>query len=252
MHDLDMTRAFIGLLFYSAVFKSNQKSTRALFATNGSGRDIFRCVMSRHQFEILLTNLQFGNPDNRNERKRIRLDAPHWRNFRQLLYSLGSCTCIDEMLISFRGCCKFKVYIDIKATHVSCRCKDIIFTMSTYVLAKNSDGSPLPPEDQHFSKPTQAVVGLPKEIQGINKNVTGDNRFPSVELVNALRSIGLAYVKPEIITYYNGTKGGIDALDKECANYSTGRWAKRWPMAIFYHLLDISAVNSIVLFNCFK
>lgn len=39
--------------------------------------------------------------------------------------------------------------------------------------------------------------------------------------------------KPEIISYYNSTKGGVDALDEKCSIYSTGRRTRRWPMAIF-------------------
>lgn len=58
--------------------------------------------------------------------------------------------------------------------------------------------------------------------------------------------------KPEIISYYNSTKGGVDALDEKCSVYSTGRRTRRWPLAIFYRLLDISSVNSYVLYNSFK
>lgn len=35
---------FPGLLMYSAVFKSNQEEDGCLFATDISGREIFRCV----------------------------------------------------------------------------------------------------------------------------------------------------------------------------------------------------------------
>lgn len=58
--------------------------------------------------------------------------------------------------------------------------------------------------------------------------------------------------KPEIISYYNSTKGGVDALDEKCSIYSTGRRTRRWLLAIFYRLLDISSLNSYVLYNSFK
>lgn len=58
--------------------------------------------------------------------------------------------------------------------------------------------------------------------------------------------------KPEIISYYNRTKGDVDALEENCSMYCTGRRTRRWPMAIFFHLLDISSVNSFVLYNSFK
>ena len=33
--------------------------------------------------------------------------------------------------------------------------------------------------------------------------------------------------KPEIISYYNRTKGGVDALDEKCSVYCTGRRTRR-------------------------
>ena len=54
--------------------------------------------------------------------------------------------------------------------------------------------------------------------------------------------------KPEIINFYNNTKGGVDALDQRCATYSCQRRTRRWPMAIFGAMLDISRVNSYLLF----
>ncbi|XP_057662492.1 uncharacterized protein LOC130897576 [Diorhabda carinulata] len=36
--------------------------------------------------------------------------------------------------------------------------------------------------------------------------------------------------KPEIITFYNNTKSGVDVVDKLCASYNVARSTKRWPM----------------------
>jgi hypothetical protein len=52
---------------------------------------------------------------------------------------------------------------------------------------------------------------------------------------------------PEIILYYNNTKIGVDLRDQRCSNYSTGRRTRKWPLAVFYRLLDISASNSYVV-----
>lgn len=52
---------------------------------------------------------------------------------------------------------------------------------------------------------------------------------------------------PEIIDFYNATKGGVDTLDKKTACYATGRRSRRWPLTIFYRLLDISVVNSEII-----
>jgi hypothetical protein len=55
--------------------------------------------------------------------------------------------------------------------------------------------------------------------------------------------------KPEIILYYNSTKFGVDILDQLCVTYTTGIATRRWPLALFYCMLDIIGVNSLVLYS---
>lgn len=52
--------------------------------------------------------------------------------------------------------------------------------------------------------------------------------------------------KPEMITFYN-SKGSVDTLDQKCAIYSTSRRTQRWPMAVFYRMLDVSAANAYII-----
>ena len=40
--------------------------------------------------------------------------------------------------------------------------------------------------------------------------------------------------KPEIIKYYNKTKGGVDTMDKMLDEYIVKRRTLRWPLAIFF------------------
>lgn len=54
--------------------------------------------------------------------------------------------------------------------------------------------------------------------------------------------------KPEIIKYYNSTKGAVDTLDEMVGTYRCKRKVLRWPLALFENMLDISAVNALVLF----
>ena len=55
--------------------------------------------------------------------------------------------------------------------------------------------------------------------------------------------------KPETVEFYNETKAGVDALDQKVRHYTTYRKTKRWPLAVFYNILDIAAYNSYVLFK---
>ncbi|XP_072397941.1 uncharacterized protein [Diabrotica undecimpunctata] len=53
--------------------------------------------------------------------------------------------------------------------------------------------------------------------------------------------------KPEVITFYNSTKGGVDTVDQLRGSYTVARNRKRWPMVIFYGLLDVAAINAFVI-----
>lgn len=55
--------------------------------------------------------------------------------------------------------------------------------------------------------------------------------------------------KPEIILDYNSYKGGVDTVDKMCSTYSVARRTRRWPLAIFFQLLNIAGINSQILYN---
>ena len=45
---------------------------------------------------------------------------------------------------------------------------------------------------------------------------------------------------------YNATKGGVDNMDKLVSAYSFKRRTLRWPLAIFFNILDIPAYNAFI------
>lgn len=53
--------------------------------------------------------------------------------------------------------------------------------------------------------------------------------------------------KPDIIHFYNQTKSGVDNFDHLARVYSCKRRTKRWPMTIFFNILDSAAIASYVL-----
>lgn len=54
---------------------------------------------------------------------------------------------------------------------------------------------------------------------------------------------------PEIITDYNKTKIGVDLVDQMCEKYNVARTTKRWPMVVFYNLLNISGINACCVYK---
>ena len=53
--------------------------------------------------------------------------------------------------------------------------------------------------------------------------------------------------KPEIIQYYNSTIVGVDTMDQMVRYYSTKRMTHRWPMVVFFNMIDISAMNALII-----
>jgi hypothetical protein len=125
---------------------------KAIFATDGTGRDIFRAVMSKFRFAFLLSVLRFDNADTRKERQKDDPTAPISFLFNrfvsncQKVYTIGTCATIDEMLVSFRGRCKFRMYIPNKPAKYGLKIMALTDSRNHYFLngyiyvGKNSDG----------------------------------------------------------------------------------------------------------------
>lgn len=54
--------------------------------------------------------------------------------------------------------------------------------------------------------------------------------------------------EPEIIHFYNSTKGAVNTVDQMCSNICTNRKTKRWPLCIFHNMLNLSIINSYVIY----
>lgn len=312
-------RAFIGLLYLAGVFKSNNEDLKALFATDGTGRDIFRATMSLNRFYFLLSALCFDDRTTRPQRiangDTLAAISDIFNKFItncQSNYSCGEYLTIDEMLIAFRGRCKFRMYLKNKPDKYGLKVQCLVDARTHYLLnaflytGKGTHKT----NPRKLAIPTLDILALIPPIDGTNRNITADNWFSSMELVRELQKHNLTYVgtvkknkreipnqfqpnknrpqnssifgftknetlvsfvpkknrsvllissmhhtdtiiqgKPEIINFYNETKGGVDSLDQKCACYKTGRRTRRWPQAVWFRILDIGGVNSNVIFN---
>lgn len=58
-----------------------------------------------------------------------------------------------------------------------------------------------------------------------------------------------AKMKPNTVTYYNRTKCGVDVADQMLRKYSTNCGTRRWPVHVFYNVLDIAALNAWIIFK---
>ena len=55
--------------------------------------------------------------------------------------------------------------------------------------------------------------------------------------------------KPETVTFYNKTKCGVDIADQMARQYTVKAGTRRWPVAVFYNILDIACINACVLYK---
>lgn len=54
---------------------------------------------------------------------------------------------------------------------------------------------------------------------------------------------------PETILFYNKTKFGVDITDQMARKYSVKSGSRRWPLQVFFNILDLAAINAWVLYN---
>ncbi|TWW74048.1 hypothetical protein D4764_14G0000490 [Takifugu flavidus] len=55
--------------------------------------------------------------------------------------------------------------------------------------------------------------------------------------------------KPNTITLYNTTKCGVDVMDQMVREYTVRAGTRRWPVAVFYNMIDMAALNAHVLYQ---
>ncbi|CAG9577485.1 unnamed protein product [Danaus chrysippus] len=54
--------------------------------------------------------------------------------------------------------------------------------------------------------------------------------------------------KPSIITFYNSTKSGVDVVDKLARTYDVSRNCKRWPLTVFFSMLNHAGINGFIVY----
>ncbi|KAJ8883967.1 hypothetical protein PR048_015823, partial [Dryococelus australis] len=54
---------------------------------------------------------------------------------------------------------------------------------------------------------------------------------------------------PETVSFYNATKYGVDVLNQMARKYSVRVASRCWPVKVFYNILDLTGINTWVLFK---
>ena len=55
--------------------------------------------------------------------------------------------------------------------------------------------------------------------------------------------------KPETVVFYNETKVGVDVLDQMSRCYSAKAGSRRWPIHVFYNVINNTLINSWIIYK---
>lgn len=98
---------------------------------------------------------------------------------------------------------------------------------------------------------------IPSSIFAFRENCTLVSHVPkpkkNVLLISSMHDddeIDETTQKPMMIIDYNKTKIGVDMVDQLSSNYNVARNTRRWPMVVFYTLLNVTGINSFIIFKC--
>lgn len=117
-HTTDITEinAFIGLIYHAAQWKSNRVDVKDLWSS-ANGITLYRCTMSKSRFIFLSNCLRFDIRETRSADDRLAPIRDIWDKFIancEFYYDASNEITVVEQLLSFRGRCKFRMYIKSK------------------------------------------------------------------------------------------------------------------------------------------
>lgn len=199
--DVIEVRAFMGLLYLAGVSRASHLNLSDLWATDGTGIEYFRCVMTLSRFQFIMRCIRFDNIHDREARKTTDKLAPIRHSFEGFVkrcqenYTIGADTTIDEMLESFRGRCGFRQYIKSKPVRYGIKIFSLADSRSYYTYNMEIYAGKQP--DGPFmlnNSPTNVVKRLVGPIMGSGRNITMDNWFTSIDLAQDLLKENLTIV----------------------------------------------------------
>ncbi|CAG4988189.1 unnamed protein product [Parnassius apollo] len=91
-----------------------------------------------------------------------------------------------------------------------------------------------------------------------NKPVTFLSSYVGAEpvsLVERFDKVNKTRIKitcPRVIKEYNAHMGGVDLLDSFIGRYRISMRSRKWYLRIFYHLLDMTVINSWLVYKDLK
>lgn len=185
-------KALLGILIFSALHKDNHLNASVMFDTAKSGL-LYKAAFSEKRFRFLMDCLRFDDKATRPQRRESDKFAPIREIWDVLIsscienYEPGPYLTVDEQLLAFRGRCPFKMYIPNKPAKYGIKIIMVCDAGSKYMLnAEPYLGKQSTPRGMPVSE--YFVKKLITPYQGSNRNLTMDNWFTSIPLIDQLKN----------------------------------------------------------------
>lgn len=199
--DVVEMEAFIGLHILAGAFKGQYRSTEDLWSER-DGQPAFRATMSRERFCALKSAMRFDDPLRRNRDDPL---APIRYVFESFTCKLrryvvaGPFLTVDEQLVEFHGRVHFRQYIPSKPGKFGMKIFWVCDAENAYCLnglvyiGKDTVSADTMSENSN-SLPESVVMQLCAPFLKKGRNITADNWFTSLPLVQRLRNESTTYV----------------------------------------------------------
>ncbi|GBP42663.1 PiggyBac transposable element-derived protein 4 [Eumeta japonica] len=92
-----------------------------------------------------------------------------------------------------------------------------------------------------------SIFGFDKEMTLVSYKPKTNKIVYLLSTTHDQPSINANSKKPEIIEFYNSTKGAVDTVDQMCSIMSTSRKTNRWPLCLFFNIQNLTIVNAYVI-----
>ncbi|KAJ8358228.1 hypothetical protein AAFF_G00021470 [Aldrovandia affinis] len=203
-----------------------------------------------------------------------------WEGRLGLLFNPGQDICVDEQLVPFRGRCRFRQYIPNKPAKYGIKIWVACDVATSYAWKMQVYTGKQEGARPEVNQGRRVVLELTEELQGYGHTVSCDNFFTSYALAEELLRRKMALVgtirrnKPNLLQTrqrailssvfaFTKTHTAVSYVPKRGRNvlllstkhrepsvvgtYSCRRKSSRWPLTLFYNILDVSAYNAFVL-----
>ncbi|GFS15912.1 PiggyBac transposable element-derived protein 4 [Elysia marginata] len=109
----------------------------------------------------------------------------------------------------------------------------------------------IPPEDQTLAQKGEPKFCFRKDAMLVSYKSGAKKSYSHVKHALRFSNCGQKHNKemPEVERFYNSTRGGVDTMDLMAHTVSSQRQTKRWPMVMFYNILDIGSIAASVVYS---